>query len=409
MTNNKANLFKNLIGNLSIECFFKNYWEKEVLYLEKKENPATNFPISVNDLDDYFTNTRLKYPWVKLVKSGIEVPLKEYRNTALSMLTDTVDNDKLFNSLVDGATILANSIDKSNKTIGIYCRTLEKELSLKVWANLYISGPKSTGIGIHQDAHDIFIIQLAGCKNWHMYPRDTQYTGPRQPNEEDKTEKSFLLKEGELVYLPKDYPHMAFSAGSPSVHLAISMQPLIWSDLIKSFAKMADEGADFQHKVPLPLEGKQAYQSFLNAFQEKWKEFNQTHHPLDFVQELNSGVNHQKNGQKQTRLSDWIAMDDIELDTILQKIEHVAYELKKQGKMIQLRFHNKRLNFPIFVVELLEHLLQEEPYKLRDIDCQQGDMEKIALAKKLVKEGILTIIEKSRLNNFNQPLSNQAF
>jgi len=391
MTHNNVNVFKKLIGNLSIESFFKDYWGKEVLYLEKKDNPDANFPISVNDLDDYFTNTRLRYPWIKLVKKGIEVPLKEYRNSALSMLTDTVDNDKLFNGLSEGGTILANSIDKSNKAIGIYCRELEKELSLKIWANLYISDSMSYGIGIHQDAQDIFIVQLAGKKNWHIYPRQEQYTGPRQPKEDEKAERSLLLKEGEVIYLPKNYPHMAFAADGPSIHLAISAEGLLWSDLIKYFSNTVNEDVDFQQKVPLPLEGKETYDIFIKAFQEKWIAFNETHHPLDFIKELNSGVTYQKDGQRDQRLSNWLAIDDINLDTTLQKNKHVAYNLQKQGKRLQLKFYNKELIYPIFVFELVKDLLQEEPYKLVNISTQQSDSEKVIVAKKLVREGILTI------------------
>jgi ribosomal protein L16 Arg81 hydroxylase len=393
MTNNNSNLFKNLIGNLSTESFFSNYWAKEVLYLQKKENPAVDFPISVNDLDDYFTNVRLKYPWVKLVKKGVEIPLKEYRNKALPTSADMVDNEKLFEALTTGATIVANSIDKLNGEIGIYCRQLEKELSLKVWANVYISSSLSSGFGIHQDAHDIFIVQLAGSKKWDIYPKEEEYTGPRQPGPDDKPEHTFYLKKGELIYLPKNCPHMASAMEDPSVHLAISMEGLAWLDLIESFAKKARQDPDFRQRVPLPIEGDKKQESFVNEFQRKWEAFSKAHQPLDFVNELNSGANYQGNHQKHNRLSDWLALDDLDLYTTLQKRPYVAHQLTRQGKKIHLKFHNKKRTYPFFIGPLLEQLLQEEPYQLVNIEAQQSESEKIAFAKKLVNDGILTVVE----------------
>lgn len=388
----ETNLFNELLGKFSKELFFKEYWGKNWLYLKKEESPVQNFPISIEFLDDFFTNTRLRHPWVKLIQNGSEVPIKKYRNDKLSQLTDIIDNEKLFEHLRSGATVIANSIDKSHGQIGIFCRELEKELSVKIWANLYISPAKSTGIGIHQDAHDIMIIQLAGKKNWHIYPREA-YSGPRQPGPNDIPEKEFQIQKNELIYLPKNQPHMAYAIDdSPSVHLALTFEGLVWSDLIKHFAKKVSEDSTFQQRIPLPLEGKEAYDNFLEDFHKEWGSFNKENSPIEFVGKLNTATYHQQNAQKESRLSDWLGTNQITSMTTLQKRKYVAHQLRKQGKTIHLLFHNKKLVFPIFIASFLDQILQEEPFKLSDINAQQSDQEKIALAKKLLQEGILTIV-----------------
>lgn len=386
-----SKLFQELLGKLPTELFFKEYWGKKWLYLGKDDSPIQNRKISIEFLDDFFTNTRLRYPWVKLIRNGGEVAFKEYRNSKLSQLTDFIDNEKLFEQLRDGATIIANSIDKSHGQIGIYCRELEKELSVKIWANLYVSPAKSSGIGIHQDAHDIIIIQLAGKKNWHIYPKES-YSGPRQPGPNDIPEKEFQIQENELIYLPKNHPHMANAIDdSPSVHLALSFEGLVWSDLIEHFAKQANEDIDFQQRVPIPLEGEEAYNSFLKKFQEKWISFNLANHPLDHVENLNTATYHQQNAQNKSRLSDWLGQDNINGKTLLQKRSYVAHKLIKKGKSIHLIFHNRQLTFPIFLSPLLEQLLDESAFKLENISTQLSEKEKIAIARKLIKEGLLSI------------------
>jgi hypothetical protein len=388
-----SKLFQELLGKLPTELFFKNYWGKNWLHLKKEQSPNQHFPISIELLNTFFTDARLRYPWVKLVNKGSEIPIKEYRNDKLSQLTDIIDNDKLFEHLNKGATIVANSIDKNNGPIGIYCRELEKELSVKVWANLYISPPESRGFGIHQDIHDVIVVQLAGKKNWHIYPREVN-NGPRTPGPNDIPEAEFQLRENELVYLPKNYPHMAYATGnSPSVHLSLGFEGLFWSDLVKHFAKQANEDIDFQQRVPIPLEGEEAYNTFLKSFQEKWASFNLSNHPLDHVENLNTATYHQQTSQNESRLSDWLGSNQISSETVLRKSKYIAHQLNKQGKTIHLLFHNKKLIFPIFIAPLLDQLLQEEPFKLSDVNAQQNNQEKIALAKKLLQEGLLTIVD----------------
>ena len=387
----KLKHFKELLGSYSIETFLQENWGKTWLHLDRQFTPCKNSPLSIELLDEYFTNARLRYPWVKLVKQGSEIPLKEYRNEKLSKVTELIDNDKLFSFLDQGASLVSNSIDKSFGPIGLYCRALEKELSVKVWANLYVSPPKSRGFGIHQDTHDVIVIQLAGKKNWHIYPREENH-GPRKPGPEDVPEAEFQLKENELLYLPKNYPHMAFAADDgPSVHLSLGLEGLYWSDLVNQFAKKINEDPDFNQRLPIPLEGKEAYHKFIESFKKKWKDWNEQLNPTELLNELNTAVNHQTNAQMEGRMSDWLGLNEIDENSYLKKRAYIAHSLENQGKEVILRFQNKKLNFPFFIAPLLESLLKEEPFQLKNIVVEQTEKERIAVAKMLIKKGILTI------------------
>ncbi|MEQ8910233.1 MAG: cupin domain-containing protein [Vicingaceae bacterium] len=388
---NKLTLFKDLLGSYSVETFLKKNWGKTWLHLDRQYAPCANSPLSIELLDNYFTNARLRYPWVKLVKQGSEIPLKEYRNEKLSKVTELIDNDKLFGFLDQGASLVSNSIDKSFGPIGLYCRALEKELSVKVWANLYVSPPKSRGFGIHQDTHDVMVIQLAGTKNWHIYPREENH-GPRKPGPDDIPEAEFQLKENELLYLPKNYPHMAFATDdSPSVHLSLGLEGLFWSDLVNQFAKKVNQDPDFSQRIPIPLEGEKAYQQFKECFYSKWKDWNEKLNPTELLNELNTAVNHQTNAQMEGRVSDWLGLNEIDENSYLKKRAYVAHSLENQGKEVILRFQNKKLNFPFFIAPLLEALLKEEAFQLKKIAVEQTEKERIAVAKMLIKKGILTI------------------
>ena len=36
--------------------------------------------------------------------------------------------------------------------------------------NAYLTPPAERGLDIHFDFHDVFVVQLAGAKRWHVWP-----------------------------------------------------------------------------------------------------------------------------------------------------------------------------------------------------------------------------------------------
>ncbi|XP_077238409.1 uncharacterized protein LOC143879752 [Tasmannia lanceolata] len=87
-----------------------------------------------------------------------------------------------------------------------------------VGANIYLTPPKSQGLARHYDDHCVFVCQLIGEKQWTVFPRSSVLL-PRlyEPlsmvvpeGDSDACEgKQFLLKEGDILYIPRGCPHEA--------------------------------------------------------------------------------------------------------------------------------------------------------------------------------------------------------
>ncbi|KAK1276599.1 hypothetical protein QJS04_geneDACA004062 [Acorus gramineus] len=88
-----------------------------------------------------------------------------------------------------------------------------------VGANLYLTPARSQGLVRHFDDHCVFICQLIGQKQWTVLPRGAGFL-PRlyEPtcnlhcSESDGNiaeGKHFLLGEGDILYIPRGYPHEA--------------------------------------------------------------------------------------------------------------------------------------------------------------------------------------------------------
>lgn len=388
----ETTLFKSLLGRFSSNDFFADYWGKDWLYLEEEPRGDVDFPISIDDIDALFTNARLRYPWVKLVSKGAELPLKEYRNENFSPQSDFVDNEKLFSYLNSGYTIVANSADKFFEPLARICRQLEQELLVKVWANVYISPPGSRGFGIHQDVHDVIILQLSGHKNWHVYPMEAENLGPRSPGPDDTPLREFQMKEGEVIYLPKNQPHMAFAAQTTSVHVTLGLEGLFWEDVLKQFYENGKRDRAFRQRVPSPLEGKEVFAEFQETFAKAWEKLLSENPSEKLVSDLLQSRTLQSDAYNGKRLSNWLATDGLSAHQKLRKSPMVALEILPGKPFFYLKFHKKQLRFPVFLSDLVRGLCNETPYALADITCDQKEEERLKVAKKLLNAGLLEVV-----------------
>lgn len=112
--------------------------------------------------------------------------------------------------------------------------------------NMYLTPANSQGLACHSDDHCVFVCQIAGEKEWKLYPQ----SNPQLPRLYESTEnlpdsraegqsdgqiKQFLLKEGDILYIPRGLPHEAHTVGDESgrfsLHLTLAIEvepPFEW-------------------------------------------------------------------------------------------------------------------------------------------------------------------------------------
>ncbi|VFQ61289.1 unnamed protein product [Cuscuta campestris] len=110
-----------------------------------------------------------------------------------------------------------------------------------IGVNMYLTPPHSQGLACHSDDHCVFICQLVGAKRWNIFHPSNNHL-PRLYESIEKRERStmdqckeILLKEGDILYIPRGYPHEAHTFGDAStgfsLHLTLSIEvepPFEW-------------------------------------------------------------------------------------------------------------------------------------------------------------------------------------
>src|SRR5215211_3994255 len=220
--------------------FASQYWGQEPLL-----SPAADLPggitelLDANAIDELVSKRGLRTPFLRVAKNGTTLADKAF-TTAGGVgagIADQVSDDRLTQLFADGSTLVLQALHRVWPPILEFCQGLAAELGHPVQANAYVTPPQNQGFSAHYDVHDVFVLQLAGEKQWRIHQpvlasplRDQPWNDRRPDVEKRATEAPLmetLLKPGDCLYLPRGYLHAATALGGVSTHLTLGIH--VWT------------------------------------------------------------------------------------------------------------------------------------------------------------------------------------
>lgn len=221
--------------------FFEDYWEKEILYLDRNDKRYFEGLFSIDDLDIIVASGHLRYPSLKLSKDGLPLDKAQYTLRSVQRGGDTfdfeVDIDAVHRYYTEGATIRLMALEKNWMSTINLKNVLEQQLGHTVQINAYLTPPNSSGIALHYDPHDVFVLQISGEKDWLVY--NSPYKLPL-PNDVIRKQPDELLLDttlmpGGVLYIPRGFYHVAKTTKSHSLHLTIGLKVIRVVDVLRSY------------------------------------------------------------------------------------------------------------------------------------------------------------------------------
>jgi hypothetical protein len=169
--------------------------------------------------------------------------------TSLIRSDGRVRLDEVHSAYKAGKTLLLTHLQNSHLGTARIARSIECDLHAaglllrkEVGANLFLTPPNSRGFDPHYDGHDVLILQLGGTKVWKAFEQLSEIPagmegGRLQPDQLSEQCKTFELTPGNVLYLPRGRPHVAYTNSENSLHLTLSIIPLTITDcLIKELS-----------------------------------------------------------------------------------------------------------------------------------------------------------------------------
>ncbi|HEX7317879.1 MAG TPA: cupin domain-containing protein [Pyrinomonadaceae bacterium] len=201
---------------------------------------------------------RLDFPRLRLVRDGKSLPLSSYMRRVTGGRQKTtiprIKSADLARQLRDGATLVLDAVDELSEPIEELARGLELLFRERVQVNLYAGWQTSRGFDLHWDDHDVFILQVTGRKRWSVYGQTRPYPLVNDIERARKPEHAPLweetLEDGDMLYIPRGWWHVAQPLAEPTLHLTVGVHNRTGLDLLRWVSERVRASELFRSDLP---------------------------------------------------------------------------------------------------------------------------------------------------------------
>lgn len=381
-----------LIQPLTTQEFFSSCWEKKHVVLSRQSPDTYRELLSLDDVDRALTEMGSRYPDITLATGEKVTPAAEF-----TFPDGAIDPLAVFKLFSKGTSIVLSNMQRKLPKLAALCRSLTAETSIPFQTNLYLTPPRSQGFRLHYDTHDVFILQIAGSKNWRIYDSPVELPARgRGYNTYKETpgalSDKFLLQQGDLLYMPRGLYHEAVSDESTSLHITLGANSVAWSDfLFEAVAAVCLKDVSFRRSLPVGFansgfdvsQAKNEFQKLLDALADK----------IDFESTLNGFASELIRTQApgtRDQLFSVIELDRIGTGSIIRKRPDLIFRFENTAEGVNITYANNEVLFPEPTRESLDYIFNHDVVQVSQIPGPLDTEGKLTLAKRLVLEGLVT-------------------
>ena len=314
-----------------------------------------------------------------------------------------LDLRKVRAAFAGGETLYLTKAERLSAPLMRLCRALELDLVARgvglrqsVGAHVFLTPPGTQGFPAHRDEHASFVLQLDGSKEWTVYEPSAadSSNGLLRPGAVDSASlgalkpHTYLLEQGDVLYMPEWWPHEATASRSHSLHVTLRVFPLRWADLM---LELCSEHPALSAVVPRtvatnPEAMVEPLVDLLGsaAFREK----------LPAMLETIS----RRHGVPRTALPDdglrqVLQVERIELDTPLVRDAATACRVFEAGEAVCIAFPGGVIRGPAVIKEVFEYVAGATALRPRDLPSLVvgPSYDRLDVARTMVKDGLLRI------------------
>lgn len=198
--------------------------------------------VSTEAIDHLLNVGGLRPETFRLVRSG-DVPRDRYirkRRYSPIMLADAIDPELVYQEYHRGASMLLIHAEACVEAVQKLALALAMRWGCATTAHVALSPPQGArALDTHYDSFDVVVLQVEGDKRWDVFApchplplvfqRFAKYG--RRPDEADPPLMSVLLREGDVLVLPRGYLHHARCAEGHSLHVALNLRFATYYDV----------------------------------------------------------------------------------------------------------------------------------------------------------------------------------
>ena len=247
--------------------FAEQYWGRRPLLTRAAQLPARfDDLLGESAVDELLSRRGLRTPFLRVAKDGdIVAPARYTRGGGAGAgAGDQVADDMVLQQLDCGATLVLQALHRTWPPLVTFGSQLSGELGHPVQINAYVTPPQNRGFAAHYDVHDVFVLQVAGRKQWRVHSPVLADPLRDQPWEQRRTAVAQRAREtplidevlapGDALYLPRGYLHSAVAIGELSIHLTVGVHPLTRYQLVRHLLDAAASDPALRMSLPMGVD-----------------------------------------------------------------------------------------------------------------------------------------------------------
>ena len=383
-----------LIAPVTPAAFLRDFWEAEVLVAQRDRPDYYEPLLRIDDVDRVVSSMNLDGQSIQLVNAG--EPLAADRYCYPSGMVDAARVAQLF---ADGATIILPQLQMHVPALADLCRSMECRFGVRFQTNVYFSPPgDAQGFKAHYDNHDVFVLQTAGHKAWRLYdvPVELPYRGqefdPKSYTPSAVT-REFVLRAGDLAYVPRGVVHDAVSGDEPSLHITLGALTRTWIDLlVEAVWQIGRQDPAFRRSLPVgftdPAFDRAPARATFRDLLRRLAENDGFDALLDsFADDLVSSRHSLLWGQ----IDQIRRLPDLTLDSLVGARPNLLYGVDDTEEGVVVSCYGNEIVLPAHAAEPLRHALAHRSFAVRDLPGELDGPGKLVLVRRLVREGLLML------------------
>jgi ribosomal protein L16 Arg81 hydroxylase len=243
--------FADVVGDE--EEFFRTYFNKKVLYRPRGITGDPRQILSIADMDDIVHQEGLRSSLLRMLGNGVPA-IGDQITSQLAMrregktIDDAVDPGKIYAHFRAGKTLIHGGLNLTRPNLRALAGSMTDRLAAKSEVVAFLTPAGQRG-ATHSDPTDVYVIQLAGTKQWQIWPTpqvrrpgDDKNSFPSLP----EPDFDLSLQPGDVLYVPHNTPHRASAEGSVSLHLTVVAGPRSWAHhLLSAVQDILHNGPEF--------------------------------------------------------------------------------------------------------------------------------------------------------------------
>jgi len=364
---------------------------------------------SADAVDELVSRRGLRTPFLRMAKDGAVLPASAYTRSGGSgaTITDQVADDRVLALLSDGATLVLQALHRTWPPLVTFGAALAAELGHPIQINAYITPAQNQGFSAHYDTHDVFVLQVAGTKQWTIHQPVLDDPLPDQPWDQRKQDVArraaepplidALLKPGDALYLPRGYLHSAVAQGELSIHLTIGIHPITSYDLVRDLLDQARNDRELRRSLPMGVElaDPAVLADAIRVAATRLATLAAgvaDEHLDDIARRVRADLVRNTRPQPVAPLAQLGALESVTAETPLIVRPDLRSELRRTGDKVTLAFLGTGVTWPGYCGDALAHVVTGSAFTAGELPGL-SDEDQLTLVRRLLREGIVVPIE----------------